>query len=269
MNIAVLLHAIHDAELTHGVTRSSHRLEDASIAATVLALSARRAETGSIVTGIAAGPGEWDAAIRQALSLGLESVVRVWSGETLEGDVPGQAAALAAALPPACDLVIAGANTGGDESELLPFALAEQLAWPAIEGVASIGTEDGRTVMQVRANGGKRRTYLLRRQSVLLAASSGVAPYPTVARQVAARRAVVPLVPVPPACAPRVTLQGYGPARPVTRHLLQPSSSGNAASRLRQLMSGGTSKASSSRTIAGSGLASQLAELLKKEGFVQ
>lgn len=269
MSIVVLLRAVHDPELASGVTGSSYRLDEGSSDAIVLALAARRAGAGSRAVGFALGPGEWDAAIRDALALGLDEVLRVWGPGAAKADIPGHARALVAALPPDTEVVVAGGAAADHGAGLLPFALAELLGWPTIEQVAGVAQEDGRPVIHVRASGGRRRTCSLGPQSVLVATHGGPAPYPTVARKVAARRTGVPvLTPTVGMAEPTLAFQGYGPARPITRHLLQPSTSANAAGRLRQLMSGGASTTNDSRTLAGSGLASQLAELLHKEGFV-
>jgi hypothetical protein len=152
----------------------------------------------------------------------------------------------------------------------LPFALAELLGLPAIEQVVGIGWGAGGPVIQVRASGGRRRTCALEERSVLVAARGGPAPYPSVVQKLMARRACISVLAMPEGGggATALAFQGLGPARPVTRHLLRPSASANAAGRLRQLMAGGASATNDSRTLAGAGLAGQLAELLTKEGFV-
>lgn len=271
MNAAVLLRAVVDEELAGGVRGSNVALDAPSCDAIVLALGQRALATCTL-NGIAAGPPEWDLALRDALALGLDDVRRVWGAATADGDLLAHAEALAAALPADAALVIAGAAASDHGSGLLPFAIAERLGWPAIDNVTGMGSLGGVPVVQVRARGGRRLTCRLPDQAVLVAAGGQRLPYPAVARKLAARKAVVPeFAPtVDSGQAPRWRIEGYGPARPVTRHLLRPSASANAGGRLRQLMSGGAgaSPGASTSLNAGEGVAAQLANLLAKEGLV-
>ncbi|GMV84559.1 MAG: hypothetical protein AMXMBFR80_04170 [Dehalococcoidia bacterium] len=271
MNAAVLLRAVVDEGLAGGVRGSTVALDAPSCDAIVLALGGRSL-AGGMLHGIAAGPPGWDPALRDALALGLDSVCRVWGEEAVEGDVLVHAEALAAALPAGVALVIGGSAASDHGSGLLPFAIAERLGWPAIENVTAMGSLGGVAVVQVRARGGRRLTCRLPERAVLVAAPGQRLPYPAVARKLAARKAAI--AEFAPAAGPgraaRWRIEGYGPARPVTRHLLRPSASANAGGRLRQLMSGGAgaSSGASASLNAGEGIAVQLADLLAREGLL-
>jgi len=270
MSAFVLLRVITDPDLARGLAGSSLRLDDASGDAIALALSYRRA-CGASLHALASGPPEWDAALREAVALGLDDVRRTWGPALAEGDIVAHAHALAALVPDDAMLVVAGATATDHGSGLLPFALAELLGWPAIEDVMEVLTERGRPAVRVRAVGGRRLTCALPSRAVLVAAKGSLLPYPTVARKLAARKASI-AVSVPgahPALEQRFRIEGFGPARPVTRHLLQPSASASAAGRLRQLMAGGVASSTAGQTLrAGDGLAAQVADLLAREGLL-
>ncbi len=271
MTAAVLLRAVLDEELAAGVRRSCVALDAPACDAIVLALGVRQSAGGRL-HGIAAGPPEWDPALRDALALGLDDVCRIWGGVAMDGDLLAHAGAIAAALPPDAALVVAGTAATDHGSGLLPFAIAECLGWPAIENVTAVGHHGGERVVQVRARGGRRLTCRLPARAVLVAAAGQRLPYPAVARTLAARKALIPgRVPaLDLADGSRWRIEGYGPARPVTRHLLRPSASANAGGRLRQLMSGGAGVASGATPTlsAGEGIAVQLASLLAKEAVL-
>lgn len=271
MTTAVLLRAVLDEELAASVRRSCFALDAPACDAIVLALGVRQSAGGKL-HGIAVGPPEWDPAVRDALALGLDDVCRVWGGAAADGDLLAHAEAIVAALPAAAALVVAGSAATDHGSGLLPFAIAECLGWPAIENVTAVGHHGGQRVVLVRAHGGRRLTCRLPDRAVLVAAAGQRLPYPPVARTLAARKAIIPeRVPaLDSAEGSRWRIEGYGPARPVTRHLLRPSASASAGGRLRQLMSGGAgaSPGASATLGAGEGLAAQLVSLLAKEGVL-
>lgn len=271
MSTIVLLRAVRDPELAGGVRGSDYRLDSPSEDAIALGLRLR-AGVGGPLHGVAMGPGEWDAALRDALSLGLDHVMRLWSPAVAEGHVVSHARELASRVPAAARAVIAGGLATDHGSGLLPFALAELLGWPVIDRVIDAGMDGPGMAALSRAPGGRRTTYRLPERVVLIAAPGFRLPYPTTARRLAARRASIPVC--TPACASGTiqsfAIGGYGPARPVTRHLLRPSATGGAGGRLRQLMGGGATAKVPARggPEGGAGEAAQLADLLEKEGLL-
>jgi electron transfer flavoprotein alpha/beta subunit len=271
MSTVVLLRAVRDPELAGGIRGSSYRLDGPSEDAIALGLRLRAGAGGSL-HGIAMGPGEWDAALRDAVSLGLDRVSRLWSPSLAEGHMVSHARELASRVPAETRAIIAGGVATDHGSGLLPFALSELLGWPIIERAIDAAMEESGAVALSRAPGGRRTTYRLPERVVLIAASGYRLPYPTTARKLAARRAPIPEC--APAAAsgaiPSLVIEGFGPARPVTRHLLRPSATGGAGGRLRQLMGGGATAKSPARggPESGGGEAAQLADLLDKEGLL-
>lgn len=270
MSIIVLLRAVSDPELAGGIRRSTFRLDSPSEDAIALGLSLR-ACSGARLHGVAIGPPDWDAPIRDAVSLGLDTVERLWGPSLAAGDVVAHARVLAGKVAGDAQAVILGGTATDHGSGLLPFALAELLAWPVIERVIDAGTEGADLVVRSLAGGGRRTAYRLPGQAVLVAASGRTLPYPTVARKVAARKATIDIgePATGPATEAPFEVEGYGPARPVTRHLLRPSAASGAGGRLRSLMASGASQGPARGSMeADAGVAAQLADLLDKEGLL-
>jgi len=222
--------------------------------------------------GVAIGPPEWDMPLRDAVSLGLDQVERLWGPSVAAGDIVAHARLLAGKVSADARAVIAGGVATDHGSGLTPFALAELLGWPVIERTIAAGIEGADLVVRSLAGGGRRITYRMPGQAVLVAASGRALPYPTVARKVAARKATID-VSVPaagPGTQASFEIEGYGPARPVTRHLLRPSTASGAGGRLRHLMAGGASPSGPARgAMAGdASVATQLADLLDREGML-
>jgi electron transfer flavoprotein beta subunit len=275
MSVAVLLRVIIDPELATGVERTTLRLDDPSLVAIGLALSLRRQLPELLVTGIAAGPAAWDPAIQEACALGLDSVTRVWEERMESADLLATARALAGAVPAGCDLVLTGSAATDHGSGVLPAALAEILGWPFLADVAGIEPGASGLTATVRAGGGRHRVHGLPEQAVLAAARMPAPPlYPRLARRLMARRTAVPeFLPAPSPLldgAPaRLGRPEYGPARPLTRHLLQPSAAARPADRLRQLMSGGMANRGAKTLDADEdGVARQLVGILEQEGLL-
>jgi electron transfer flavoprotein alpha/beta subunit len=278
MKVTVLLRVIEDPELAAGVSRSTLRLDDSALVALGMALSLMRKDPGVRLAGVAAGPPSWDRSLQEALAAGLQSVTRVWSEGMNEADVPATAAALANGVDSDTDLVISGAASGDHGSGTLPGAVAELLGLPILADVAGLAAGPEGVVAQVRGEGGRRRRYRVPAKAMVVATRLPAPPiFPPLARRLTARKTHVPeTTPVSTrlvtGAAGRISLIDYGPARPLTRHLIKPSASANPADRLRLLMSGGMSgrggQTLDSSGAGGGGLAKQLAEILVKEGFL-
>jgi electron transfer flavoprotein beta subunit len=276
MKVGVLLRVIVDPELAAGVERTTLRLDDPSLVAIGLALALRRQQPGTGLFGIAVGPPDWDHALQEALALGLDRVERAWSDAFESADLLATASAIADAVPGDTSLLLAGSAATDHGSGILPAAVAELLGWPLLTDVGTIDCQaDGQMTATVRAGGGRQRSYRLPERAVLAAARMPAPPlYPRLARRFAARKSGVPerrpaINALVEGAARRIGPPEYGPARPLTRHLLQPSAAAKPADRLRQLMSGGMSNRGAKTLDADDGgIARQLAELLEKEGLL-
>jgi len=272
VKIAVLLRAINDPELAAGVSGTTWRLDDASLVALATALTLRYPGPAT-VTGVAVGPGEWDAPLREALALGLDEVVRCWSPELAAGDIAAHGAALAAALPSDTVVVVAGGPASDSGSGVLPPLLAGLLDWPVAADVTSVRAAGNVLLVQARAPGGRRLALSCSLPVVIACARQPAPPLlAPVARRLAARRRPVPEVrPPAPAASAQASYRfaGYGPARPLTRRLLKPDATASSGTRLRQLMSGGAGGGAKKAALGGGDIATQVADFLAAEGFVR
>ncbi len=272
MKSVVLLRAVADPELAQGVWGDTCRLDEPSVVTLSLALSLRRAAGGQ-VHGVAMGPPDWDAALREARAIGVDTVTRAWSSDLAEAGIGATARVLAEAVPGGTDIVFAGSAASDHGSGVLAGALAEVLGWPLLQDVTAVEPGEGHLLAQVRAGGGVRRTYRVPVPVVLVPARMPAPPfYPRLATRLAARREAVAARAVAHEVShgERFELVGYGPARPLTRQLLKPSAAAKPSERLRQLMSGGMGGRGGKTLDAANegGIARQLADVLAKEGLI-
>ncbi|MDR5904584.1 electron transfer flavoprotein subunit beta [Franzmannia qiaohouensis] len=123
-----------------------------------LALGLERQLPGSRVRLLHAGPRdeESELALRGYLGMGLDTLTLLEQAEGCDA-IPALAEHLAAAPP---QLVITGARAErGEGSGLLPYALAERLGWPLVNGLAAVEkVENGvATLLQALPRGQRRR----------------------------------------------------------------------------------------------------------------
>lgn len=261
-----------DASVKGGIYEGPWVLDGSSQVAVGLARQWRQTAPGSRIIGIAIGPPEWEPALRSALMLECDEVRRGWSDAMSAADLLTVAQAIASSIPAETAIVIGGESSSDHGTGVLPAAVAASLGWSYLGDVAAVMAEASATTLTVRRDGGLRircRTA----GPVVVAAARMPAPgyYPRVARVIAARKAGIPCFEVAAtgSVQPRVEVVGYGPAKPLTRHLLQPSAGANPAQRLRQLMSGGVaSRGAQNIGGAADDTARKLADLLVSEGFV-
>lgn len=160
-----------------------------------MALGLEHQLPGSRVSLLHAGPRseEGEAALRGYLGMGLDTLTLLEQAEGSDA-IPALAEHLAAAPP---QLVITGARAErGEGSGLLPYALAERLGWPLVNGLAAVEkVENGvATLLQALPRGQRRRL------KVRLPAIVSVDAAAPAARQSAfgpARRAELAATPVP------------------------------------------------------------------------
>jgi electron transfer flavoprotein alpha/beta subunit len=263
----VLLRAVPDREAPGG---EAPLLLDAPSQTAVCQAVEWRKSSGEKLTGVAVGPREWEAALRQALALGLDSAERIETAEEMP-DIAATAAAIAASLPDDACLVFAGSAASDCGSGTLPAALAGVLDWPLISGVVwARQTAEGLEVEAV-AGAGKRALYRFAGPAVLSAAWLGPpAVYAPLARRLAAGRAAIAVREAGAAAsaAERCLLLGFGPGKPRTKRLIQPSAAARPGDRLSQLMAGGGRRAASKLSGDAEDLARQLLALLGKAGLL-
>jgi PAS domain S-box-containing protein len=128
VSIIVLVRAVSDPELAGGIRGSRYCLDAPSEDAIALGLSLRSCAPAPM-RGVAIGPPEWDIPLRDAVSLGLDRVERLWGPSAAAGDVVAHARLLARRFSADARAVIAGGGATDHGSGLLPFALAELLGY--------------------------------------------------------------------------------------------------------------------------------------------
>ncbi|KAE8440102.1 electron transfer flavoprotein subunit beta [Vreelandella piezotolerans] len=123
-----------------------------------LALAMQTEQPGARLSVLHAGPkdDESDAALRGYLGMGLDAMTLLEQPEGSDA-IPALAEHLTATSP---QLVITGTRAErGEGSGLLPYALAERLGWPLINGLAAVeNVENGvLTLLQALPRGQRRR----------------------------------------------------------------------------------------------------------------
>lgn len=157
------------------------------IAAIGLAISAEDGGAGHVVEGLHAGVPS--AALRLAAGHGLARIDCLHGG----GDPVAVLAAHLSAAPP--DLVVAGRQaSGGEDSGMLPYLLAERLGWPLLSGVVAIGAgAEGWLSVTIGFPLGVRQQARIRLPCILCAHDAAPAPAFVFDR---ARRGEVRVIPV-------------------------------------------------------------------------
>jgi len=265
---AVLLRAVRDIE---GGPAAPFVLDTATMVALNQGLVWRRGVPGSRLVGVACGPVAWEAALREALALGLDAVTRAEDSGPECGSVKETATALVAALPPGAVAVFAGASASDFGSGALPGAIAALLDLPLLAEVIAVEAGEAQVIARVRAGAGRHLAVRVAGGAVYVAANLPRPPlYPPLARRLAAQRTPIAVAgPYPGPLAPELELAGYGPARPRTRRLLKPDSSARSGERLKQLMAGGmTNRPGSVIRSESESVAWTLVDLLEKEGLL-
>jgi electron transfer flavoprotein beta subunit len=241
-------------------------------------------QLGASVQVITLGPLDAEGALRAALALGADSVVRLWHPQAVEWGPATVASALAAYLSNGSmlpDLVLCGDSASDWSSGIVGPTLAERLDLPQITGVSQIAaTTDGdRVTFQVTRKLERGYRELLAAQLPLLitvTSDLNEPRYPSLPAHLAALRASIPVHdPLSLLAATdyeetdeTVLLEMHIP-RPRARRIAAPQSQHSAFERIGEIIAGGAT-GRQTRLVEGTNeeLARVLVQFLRDNGFL-
>jgi electron transfer flavoprotein beta subunit len=255
MHIAVCLKYVPDPTsieidpLTGAIdpVRTLYMLNPADEAALETALTLRSA--GDTVLALTVGPKEAETVLRDALAVGVDSVLRLWDESRGYTKPPVTSVLLAAALrlQGLPDLLLCGARSVDRGAGKLPALLGELLDWPVVTDVTRFELQPSRALTQRRLARGARAEG-----EVKLPAVVGLEPGLARLRQASlpglinAKRAEIPVLHLADLGLspqdlhfPAVTLHEVMPPRPRPRALFMPDSLLPPHERVAQIMSAG------------------------------
>jgi len=241
-------------------------------------------QLGASVQVITLGPLDAEGALRAALALGADSVVRLWHPQAAEWGPATVASALTAYLSNGSmlpDLVLCGDSASDWSSGIVGPTLAERLDLPQITGVSQIAaTVDGdRVTFQVTRKLERGYRELLAAQLPLLitvTSDLNEPRYPSLPAHLAALRASIPVHdPLSLLAATdyeetdeTVLLEMHIP-RPRARRIAAPLSQHSAFERIGEIIAGGAT-GRQTRLVEGTNeeLARVLIQFLRDKGFL-
>lgn len=173
--------------------RTLHIINPADAAALEMALRLRR--QGDPVVALSVGPVAVEPVLREALSVGADSVLRLWD-ETRQSTRPVFSAMLLAAalraegLP---DLLLCGSRSLAGGSGKVPALLGEYLNWPVVTEITQIRIEAARVYFQRRLERGGRAEGEVTMPAILSVAEHGLRlRYASLPGLMQAKRATIP-----------------------------------------------------------------------------
>lgn len=204
---------------------------------------------GDTIQALTVGPPSADAALREALSVGVDRVERLWDAAHPVLHPLWTATLLAAALraEPLPDMVLCGARSTDQGSGQVPALLAEHLDWPVVTDVTHVMCEGAVARVQCRLDRGARAEVEVTLPCVL-ALEPGIARlrHASLTGLMAAQRATIPTraavdlgVATTDLYVPLPTLEAVRPPRPRPRAIRIPDSSQAPHERISQILSAG------------------------------
>jgi electron transfer flavoprotein beta subunit len=286
MRIAACLSLLPDPEtvevdpLTGDVDlgRTLHILNPADAAALETALRLRR--EGDTVLALTVGDTQAEAALRDAIAVGADEVVRLWEDGRAATRPAVTSLLLATALRAQGlpDLVLCGARSLAHGSGKVPALIAEYLDWPVVTDIIAFSLDAGRARFQRRLARGARSEGEVSLPAVI-AVEPGVAPlrYAGLPGLMKAKRAAIPVLHLPdlglspmdlnfPSATVRAAMPTY--ARP--REIFIPDSNLAPHERVAQILSAGVAQ-KTGRIVEGSAedMADAIIAFLRDRGFLE
>jgi electron transfer flavoprotein beta subunit len=236
------------------------------------------------VTAITLGPPDAGGALRAALAMGADNVLRLWHPAADLWSAITIAAALAAAihtLQPWPDLVLCGDASSDWGSGTVGPALAEYLALPQVSGVVQLAAtrQPAQAMLLVSRQlerGYREKLEVLLPALITVTSTLNEPRYPSLPAHLAALRAPIPVLDLStlpglalPEETTRTTVLEIHTPRPLPRRISAPDSSHSAYQRIGEIISGGAT-GRNTRLIEGSSeeLAQTLLTFLKEKGFI-
>lgn len=223
-----------------------------------VALRIAAAHPGSEITLVTAGDAAVEPALRAVAAMGGARITRLLRVDVDVADGWSTATALAAVLAGcAFDLVLCGRRAIDTNAGLVGTFIAELLDLPQVSGVVGIELPlgAGEVVVERALGRGDREEVACDLPALLAVEATLAAPrYPTLAdRRVAEAMAIEVVVPALDAVEPSVMarVKKYSLPRPKTRQVFTPDSSLSVDERMRQIMSGGTTRKEGGEMVSG------------------
>lgn len=247
--------------------------------AAALEMVLRLRAPGDTILALTVGPPEAETVLRDALAVGVDTVLRLWE----EGRTATRPAATALLLATALrteqlpDVVVCGARTLAGGSGKVPALVAEYLDWPVVTDILAFGFHDARVSFQRRLARGARSEGEVTLPAVLAVEAGSVSlRYAALPDLIKARRARIPvrhlgdlgLSPVD-LNFPSATVQAAMPPYRRPREIFIPDSALPADERVAQVLSAGVAQ-KSGRIISGppEQAADAILAFLCENGFV-
>lgn len=241
------------------LSRLLYILNPADAAALEMVLRLRA--PGDMITALTVGPIEAETALRDALAVGVDAVLRLWE----EGRTATRPAATALLLATALrteqlpDIVVCGARSLAGGSGKVPALMAEHLDWPVVTDIVEFRFDRSRVLFQRRlARGARAEGEVTLPAVVAVEAGSVSLRYASLPGLMKARRTTIPVrhlgdLGLSPFDLnfPSATVQAAMPPYHRPREIFIPDSSLPAHERVAQVLSAGMVQ-KSGRIITGS-----------------
>ena len=286
MRIAVCLSLLPDPETVEvdpitgdvDVGRTLYILNPADAAALETALRLRG--EGDTVLALTVGDAEAEAALRDAIAVGADEVLRLWEDGRAVTRPAVTSLLLATALRAQGmpDIVLCGSRSLAHGSGKVPALIAEYLEWPVVTDIIGFSLDAERVRFQRRLARGARSEGEVTLPAVI-AVEPGVAPlrYAGLPGLMKAKRATIPVLHLPDLGLspmdlnfPSATVHAAMPTYARPREIFIPDSSLAPHERVAQILSAGVTQ-KTGRILEGSAedMADAIVAFLRERGFLE
>lgn len=244
-----------------------------------LRLHAESDDMASEIVALTVGPAATEMVLRNALSVGVTSVLRVWDDLPVPLEPTAIAMLLAAALrrEGLLDIILCGTRSVERGSGQVPALLAESLGWPVVTDITHLEMDDGTVRVQQRLERGAREEFVVPRPAVL-ALEPGLVRlrHASLTGVMKAKRATIPTrnaadlgLSVNDMRLPAPVIRAVLPPRPRPRTTFMPDSSLPPHERIEQILSAGVAR-EAGQLLEGppDAMADAILAFLREKGFL-